>query len=105
MDEVAREVTRNIEEYQFGEAAHALYDFVWHEFADKYIEETKDATDEETRKTLAYLLLTSLKLLHPFMPFVTEELWGRIHGTDDPSKLLMVQSWPFGSAQDKPVVQ
>ena len=94
MDEVAREVTRNIEEYQFGEAAHALYDFVWHEFADKYIEETKDKTDEETRKTLAYLLLTSLKLLHPFMPFVTEELWSRIHGTDDPSKLLMVQSWP-----------
>ncbi|HXK36214.1 MAG TPA: class I tRNA ligase family protein [Candidatus Paceibacterota bacterium] len=94
IDALATAVTAHVESYQFGEAAHALYDFVWHDIADTYIEETKNRDDEETKKTLVYLLLTSLKLLHPFMPFVTEELWGRIHGTDDPATMLVVQAWP-----------
>ena len=92
MDSVAKSVTKNIEDYKFGEAAHELYDFIWHDFADKYIEETKDKNNPETKDTLAYLLLNCLKLLHPFMPFITEEIY-----SISPIKnkeLLMVEKWP-----------
>src|SRR3989338_4208091 len=91
-DEVSAEITRNIELYKFGEAAHVLYDFVWHDFADKYIEETKDKDDQETKDTLAHLLLTSLKLLHPFMHFITEEIYSLLSLRD--KKLLLVENWP-----------
>ena len=66
--------------------------FIWHDFADKYIEETKDKNNPETKDTLAYLLLNCLKLLHPFMPFITEEIY-----SISPIKnkeLLMVEKWP-----------
>jgi valyl-tRNA synthetase len=91
-DELAASVTEAIENYGFGEAGHKLYDFIWHEFADKYIEETKKKDDEETKNTLFYILTSSLKLLHPFMPFITEEIWGRLPFKNN--KLLMVESWP-----------
>ena len=78
LDSLSRVATENIEKYKFGEAAHEIYDFVWHEFADKYIEETKDKDDQETKDTLTYLLLNSLKLLHPFMPFITEEIYSKL---------------------------
>ena len=85
-------MTKNIEGYKFGEAAHDLYDFVWHEFADKYIEETKNKDDQETEDTLAYLLLTCLKLLHPFMPFITEEIYLKLPIKE--KKLLLIEDWP-----------
>ncbi len=87
-----KEVNDNIEAYKFGEVAHILYDFIWHDFADKYLEESKDKTDQETKDTLAYVLITSLKLLHPLMPFVTEEIYSKL---PIPGKqLLMVEKWP-----------
>ncbi len=93
MQETTSLVSKSIEEYKFGEAAHLLYDFVWHDFADKYLEETKDKNDKNTHDTLAYLLINSLKLLHPFMPFVTEEVWSKLPtGTD--KELLMISKWP-----------
>lgn len=92
MDSLAESVTKNIENYKFGEASHELYDFIWHDFADKYIEETKDKNDKETKDILAYLLLNCLKLLHPFMPFVTEEIYSKLPLKD--KKLLMIESWP-----------
>ena len=92
IDSLSRAATENIEKYKFGEAAHDIYDFVWHEFADKYIEETKDKDDQETKDTLAYLLLNSLKLLHPFMPFVTEEIYSKLPIKD--KKLLLIEDWP-----------
>ncbi|OGN01905.1 MAG: hypothetical protein A3I26_02795 [Candidatus Yanofskybacteria bacterium RIFCSPLOWO2_02_FULL_43_10] len=92
MDSAAESVTKNIEKYKFGEAAHELYDFIWHEFADKYIEETKDKDDQETKNALAYLLLTCLKLLHPFMPFITEEVYSKLPIKD--KGLLIVEKWP-----------
>ena len=91
-DETAVYVTKNIEQYKFGEAAHELYRFVWNQFADKYIEETKGKDDQETKDTLAYLLLNSLKLLHPFMPFVTEEIYSKLPLKG--KKLLMIENWP-----------
>lgn len=83
-------VNKNLEDYEFGQAAHALYDFIWKEFADVYIEETKKSDSEETKKTLALCLLTILKMLHPMMPFVTEELWKHLKQKG----LLIVAEWP-----------
>jgi valyl-tRNA synthetase len=92
-------ITNSIEKLALHEAAQEAYHFVWHAFADVYLEASKPqlqdpAHSEHTREILLYILENSLKLLHPFTPFVTEELWGRIHGTDDPAKLLMIQDWP-----------
>ena len=94
---ITANVTKNIESYKFGEAAHAIYDFIWHDLADKYIEETKDKEDHETKNTLAYLLINCLKLLHPFMPFITEEIYSKLP-IDPPTggqKLLLVEEWPL----------
>ena len=80
-----------------------IYQYFWHTFADIIIERSKkkiiDAektnSDASSPKTLIYTQLTTLlKLLHPFMPFVTEELWSMIPGKDKNKKLLMVESWP-----------
>lgn len=85
-------LTKNIEEYNFAEAANSIYKFIWHSFADVYIEETKDRDDKETKDSLAYLLINCLKLLHPFMPFVTEEIYSKIPVKN--KKLLLVEDWP-----------
>jgi len=105
------EVTRGIEEYRFNEAAGAVYKFIWNTLCDWYLELIKpllmgmdDAAKAETRTVCGYVLDESLKLLHPFMPFITEELWerrapGRAHETG----FLMLQQWPqlteFGHAE------
>ncbi|HEY8594356.1 MAG TPA: valine--tRNA ligase [Devosiaceae bacterium] len=96
------EVTRGIEEYRFNEAAGAAYEFVWHLFCDWYVELAKpvltgdDAMARaETRATAAHVLDLILKLLHPFMPFVTEELWAET-GKNGPKRenLLVLSAWP-----------
>jgi valyl-tRNA synthetase len=96
------EVTRTIEDYKFNEAANAAYDFVWGTFCDWYLELAKpvmSGEDEgqkaETRATAAYVLDQILKLLHPFMPFVTEELWGET-GKLGPARdgMLVLTRWP-----------
>jgi len=91
-DSIASSVPNNIGAYKFGEAAHVLYDFIWHDFADKYLEETKNKDDNETKQTLAYVLFNSLKLLHPFMPFITEEIYSKLPIKN--KKLLMIENWP-----------
>ncbi len=92
MGECVSYVTEQIETYNFAEAANHLYRFVWHNFADKYIEITKDKDDRATKDSLAYLLVNCLKLLHPFMPFITEEIYGRLPIAG--KKLLLVEEWP-----------
>ena len=96
LNKLAASTTENIEKYEFAEAANSLYKFIWHEFADKYIEESKGKTDQETHDTLAYLLINCLKLLHPFMPFITEEIWAKlpIPPPTGGKKLLLVEKWP-----------
>ncbi|MBI2024872.1 MAG: valine--tRNA ligase [Candidatus Harrisonbacteria bacterium] len=71
---------KKIQNYEFGQALHEIYDFVWHDLADKYIEHAKSREDENAKITLGFILGETLKLLHPFMPFVTEELWQQIIG-------------------------
>ncbi|MDO8495612.1 MAG: valine--tRNA ligase [bacterium] len=93
MNEKIKEITDKIENYAFADAADTLYHFMWHEIADKYIEETKDKNDQETKDTLAYLLINSIKLLHPFMPFVTEEIYSFLPLPE--KQLLLVEEWPL----------
>jgi len=80
------EVTRDLEEFRFHEAAHRLYHFFWHDFCDWYLELQKGAVTlsedsplrRAARRRLREVLETALRLLHPFMPFITEELWQRL---------------------------
>jgi valyl-tRNA synthetase len=95
-------VTAELEAYRFNEAAGALYKFVWNVFCDWYIELIKpllNGSDEaalsETRATAAWVLEQIIRLLHPFMPFITEELWTRL-GEFGPKRqqMLIVEKWP-----------
>ena len=91
-------VNRGLDEYRFNEAANAIYHFVWGSFCDWYVELIKPllqdgeaAVQSETRATAAWVLDTILKLLHPFMPFVTEELWQR---SSQRNEMLALSAWP-----------
>jgi len=100
---LAKDITLDMENYRFHIAAEKIYDYVWHRFADEIIEESKPARAggkmPERAGNLYYLLENSLKLLHPFMPFITEEIWGEL----SKENLLMIETWPFDSAQGKPI--
>lgn len=80
-NELVREVTENLDKYELGIAVQKLYDFIWDEFCDWYIELVKPRMFEEgednitAQHVLTYVLSNTLKLLHPFMPFLTEEIW------------------------------
>ncbi len=94
LEKVKNSVTANLNKMRLGEAAEELYQFVWHEFADVYIEKTKDRK-EDAYPTLLHVLVTSLKLLHPFMPFVTEAIWNEIKSLRKfPEQMLIDASWP-----------
>ena len=97
LEKTKKLVTSGIEKYRFGLASEEIYQFFWHEFCDKYIEEAKKQiqnpkTSENTKQILVYVLLTSLKLIHPFMPFVTEEIYQKISGRS--KKALIIENWP-----------
>lgn len=89
--ELVNSVTRQLENYDFNHAAQNLYEFSWHEFADKYIENVKDRVDKNSYLILLNVYVILLKLLHPFMPFVTEEINKRITGGEE---YLIVSDWP-----------
>jgi len=93
LGKTVKSVNKDLTSYQFGKAAHTLYDFFWHDFCDQYIEATKKQPDEKTKKILLHVLLTSLKLLHPFMPFVTEEIYQKMP-VKNKKKCLMIENWP-----------
>jgi valyl-tRNA synthetase len=99
LNKVIKDETAGLEDYQFNDAAHCIYQFVWHEFCDWYLEmikptlyrKTGSSEAETTRSVLFYVLGTVLKLLHPFMPFITEEIWQRMPRTDGS---IMVAEFP-----------
>jgi valyl-tRNA synthetase len=96
---LVRDVERLFQTYQYGEAGRHIYDFFWSEFADWYVEYAKNQIEKErsytTAQVLAEVLDTSLRLLHPFMPFVTEELWGYLRRALLNSPLNdMAKDWP-----------
>jgi valyl-tRNA synthetase len=113
LSQTVTEVEQSLADYRFDLAAKALYEFVWHEFCDWYLELSKPALAEDadqaiaraTRHTLATVLERTLRLLHPFVPFVTEEIWQRVHvpaGIDADS--IMATSWPEAQAIDERAV-
>lgn len=75
LEAASKNVEKNIEAFEFGAALHELYDFYWHAFCDIYLEASKKDLSQETDETLLYVFTSSLKLLHPFIPFLTEYLW------------------------------
>lgn len=87
---LAKELTEDLENYNFNFAADKLYEFIWHEFADKYIEDVKKRIDSKSYFFLLNSYLTLLKLLHPFMPFITEEIYQKLGGEGS----LMISKWP-----------
>ena len=99
LDKTIKNVTQDMENYRFGQAAEKLYAFFWHEFCDIYLEQAKKRLYNESRPkereealaVLTFVLKESLKLLHPFMPYVTEEIWTNQLKEGVP---LVVSPWP-----------
>ncbi len=92
LKKVIKTVDANLEKFRFADAADAIYQFLWHEVADQYIEEVKNREDMGIAlSVLIYILRTSLELLHPFMPFITEELWQKL---PHEGKSIMITQWP-----------
>lgn len=105
-----REITEAIQQYRFNDAANAAYRFVWNVYCDWYVELSKPlltgpdgAAKDETRAMAAWALDEILKLLHPFMPFITEELW-RVTAEQGPKRdgLLVLADWPKHEGLDNP---
>lgn len=102
LDQTVESVTENIEKYRMDLAADTLYHYIWHEVADKILEESKSIlnnTDTELKLSrqhaLYRILLTILKMLHPFMPFITEEIWKSVpSGYMKRNEILMIEPWP-----------
>ncbi|MCX7852098.1 MAG: class I tRNA ligase family protein, partial [Caldilineales bacterium] len=97
--EVVENATRLFEGYQFGEAGRQSYEFLWGDFADWYLEACKPRlrsgqNADAIRQTLVYVLDQTLRLLHPFVPFVTEELWQHLPHPDGEAPALIVAAWP-----------
>ena len=99
LNQVIKTATVNLDRYELAIAGNEIMDFVWNDFCSSYIEFTKSALNSddlnikhETLNTLIYVLEAILKLLHPFIPFVTEEIYQNIHGSKEVS--IMTESWP-----------
>ena len=101
LNTLIKEVTENMDAYELGVASAKVYDFIWDTYCDWYIELTKtrlNGTDEDAKLTaqnvLCYVLVTLLKLLHPFMPFITEEIYQALPKCDGAEDILMTAQWP-----------
>lgn len=101
---VIKEATENLEKYEIGISAQKIYEFTWEEYCDWYIEMVKprlygeDIESKETaEKVLLYVLENILKLLHPFMPFITEEIWQHL---PERAKPLIISDWPVYKEED-----
>ena len=101
LNRLVKEVTENLDSFEIGVASAKVYDFLWDTYCDWYIELTKtrlNGTDEEAKSTaqnvLCHVLVTLLKLLHPFMPFITEEIYQALPKCDGAEDILMMSQWP-----------
>ncbi len=101
LGQVAEEITQAIEDFHFNDAANLCYHFIWHEFCDWYLEMAKQGLygkdrdiKESTRAVAQEVLMGAVKLLHPFMPFVTEEIWEKLPGTEGS---IMIARFPEAS--------
>ena len=101
LNRLVKEVTENLDSFEIGVASAKVYDFIWDTYCDWYIELTKtrlNGEDEAAKLTaqnvLCYVLVTLLKLLHPFMPFITEEIYQALPKCDGAEDILMTAQWP-----------
>ncbi len=100
LSEACRECSGNLEKFRFNDAARVLYEFVWHQFCDWHVESLKPALGggdaarrEQALMVTHYVFAAALRLLHPFMPFLTEELW-HVMGYADEADSIMTAPWP-----------
>jgi valyl-tRNA synthetase len=98
LNDLRREVRENLDKYELGIAAQKIYDFIWDTYCDWYIELSKprlygddEAAKENVQRVLLYVLVDILKLLHPFMPFITEEIWQAL---PHEGEVLMLEKYP-----------
>jgi valyl-tRNA synthetase len=111
LQQTEQQVTRALEEFRFDHASQALYEFIWNEYCDWYLELSKPVLWDEnasaeakrgTRRTLVRALETILRLIHPMMPFISEEIWQRIAphaGKPVEGESIMSQAWPQADAE------
>ncbi|HZQ30071.1 MAG TPA: valine--tRNA ligase [Patescibacteria group bacterium] len=90
IETLVSEVTKDLNGYNFNFATDKIYDFIWHEFADKYVEDVKKRINSKSYAALLGLYNTLLRLLHPFMPFITEEIYQNLGGEGS----IMISKWP-----------
>jgi valyl-tRNA synthetase len=105
----AAEVTTSIQAYRFNDAAQAVYRFIWNVVCDWYLELVKpllasgsEEEQQETRETIAFVLEICVRLLHPFMPFLTEELWHQTRAAPTSENVLALAPWPDLAGYDSP---
>ena len=98
LNETIDQVTKLADKYEFGEVGRALYNFIWDDFCDWYIEMAKlplygedEAAKKMTRSVFAYVLDNTMRLLHPFMPFITEEIWQNL---PHEGESITIAAWP-----------
>ena len=98
LNETIEHVTKNTDKYEFGEAGRYLYNFIWDDFCDWYIEMAKiplygedDSQKQTTRSVLAHVLDMTMRMLHPYMPFITEEIWQKLPHQGDS---ITIAKWP-----------
>ena len=98
LNRLVSEVTENLDKFELGVAVAKLYDFIWDEFCDWYIElvkprlyDTENPTNKTAQQVLSYVLSNTLKLLHPFMPFITEEIWLSL---PHEGESIVIANWP-----------
>lgn len=107
LNETSRDITRLIDSYEFGETGRLLYNFIWDDLCDWYIEFAKlslygadAAAKAKTQSVLAYVLDRTLRLIHPFMPFITEEIWQHL---PHEGETIMLAEWPrYDAALENP---
>ncbi len=96
-ENISENTSKNIDNFEFGQTLHDLYNFFWHDFCDCYLESSKPQINspdlkENTQKILIYVLSGSLKLLHPFIPHATEEIWSKMPIKE--KSALIIEKWP-----------
>ena len=87
LNTLTKEVTEDLDNFEFSKGTEKLYEFIWHKFADWYLEISKL---EKNHAITYHVLENILKLLHPFAPFITEEIWQKLN----PKKMLLITEWP-----------
>jgi valyl-tRNA synthetase len=112
LNQTVADVTRLIEAYEFGQAGTLTNEFLWGDFADWYIESAKvtlaggeSSAKANTRAVLAHVLDQALRLLHPFVPFVTEALWGHLPHPSGEAPALIVAAWPQAGTVDQAAIE